>query len=75
LPQPGQKCVPSERSWQFQQTSGGFVNVGAVLIKCFSKTPQWAQKKWLAGAAANHWSGQPAPEDTAQRMKPALLKP
>src|SRR5438552_13540424 len=30
------------------------VDLGAVLMKCSSKNPQKAQKKWLAGAAANH---------------------
>src|SRR5256885_14015081 len=32
----------------------GVDDLGAVLMKCSSKKPQKAQKKWLAGAAANH---------------------
>src|SRR5205823_14834497 len=55
LPQLEQKTVPSVRSWQFQQTSGASADVGTVFIT-FSETPHQAQKKWLASAAANHFS-------------------
>jgi hypothetical protein len=33
LPQEEQKCVPTVRSWQFQQTSGGLVMGSEVFIR------------------------------------------
>src|SRR5947207_7340637 len=67
LPQLEQKTVPSVRSWQFQQTSGASADVGTVFIT-FSKTPHQAQKKWLASAAANHFSNPPLEPPTRAKQ-------
>src|SRR5206468_5350500 len=67
LPQLEQKTVPSVRSWQFQQTSGASADVGTVFIT-FSETPHQAQKKWLASAAANHFSNPPLEPPTRAKQ-------